>query len=114
MESLALNKIKKIAACAALLSAGPAFAQSGPWTPPQNVLQLSATGTVEVQQNLLSITLSTTRDAADAAAVQNQLKTALDAALTEARKNAQPGLLDVRTGNFSLMPRYTRDGKITG
>jgi predicted secreted protein len=96
------------------MSAGAAWAQGAPWSPPQNVLQLSATGTVEVQQDLLSMTLSTTRDAADAATVQTQLKTALDAALTEARKTAQSGQLDVRTGNFSLSPRYTRDGKITG
>ena len=70
------------------------------------MLQLSASGTVEVQQDLLSMTLSTTRDGTDAASVQTQLKTALDAALAEARKNAQPGQLDVRTGNFSLSPRY--------
>ncbi|WP_083745106.1 SIMPL domain-containing protein [Variovorax sp. KK3] len=111
-----MKKIKSMAACAAFmtLSTGAAMAQSAPWTPPQNVLQLSATGTVEAQQDLLSMTLSTTRDAPDAATVQTQLKTALDAALAEAKKNAQPGLLDVRTGNFSLSPRYTRDGKITG
>lgn len=82
--------------------------------PPQNVLQLSAAGTVEVQQDLLSITLSTTRDAPEAATVQGQLRTALEAALAEAKKNAQPGQLDVRTGNFSLSPRYTREGKING
>jgi len=69
---------------------------------------------VEVQQDLLSVTLSTTRDGADAGAVQTQLKSAVDAALTEARKSAQSGQLDVRTGNFSLAPRYTRDGKING
>ncbi|GAA4345511.1 SIMPL domain-containing protein [Variovorax defluvii] len=112
-----MKKIEKIAACAAwmfVMGAGPAMAQTMPWTPPQNVLQLSANGTVEVQQDLLSMTLSTTRDAADAATVQTQLKTALDSALAEAKKNAQPGLLDVHTGNFSLVPRYTRDGKITG
>ena len=78
------------------------------------MLQLSASGTVEVQQDLLSMTLSTTRDGTDAAAVQSQLKSALDAALAEARKTAQPGQLDVRTGNFSLVPRYTREGKING
>lgn len=82
--------------------------------PPQNVLQLSASGTVEVQQDLLSMTLGTTREATEAATVQAQLKAALDAALTEARKSAQPGQLDVRTGNFSLSPRYTREGKING
>lgn len=103
--------MKLMAACAALACAGMALADT---PPPQNVLQLSASGTVEVQQDLLSMTLSTTRDAPEAATVQSQLKAALDAALTEARKSAQPGQLDVRTGNFTLSPRYTREGKING
>jgi predicted secreted protein len=103
--------MKSIAACAALACAGLAMADT---PPPQNVLQLSASGTVEVQQDLLSMTLSTTRDATEAATVQSQLKAALDAALAEARKSAQPGQLDVRTGNFTLSPRYTREGKING
>jgi predicted secreted protein len=78
------------------------------------VLQLSASGSVEVQQDLLSLSLSTTREGTDANAVQGQLKAALDAALTEARKAALPGQLDVRTGNFSLHPRYTQGGRISG
>lgn len=82
--------------------------------PPQNVLQLTASGTVEVQQDLLSLTLTTTREGADANAVQAQLKSALDAALTEARKGAQPGQLDVRTGSFGLYPRYEQQGNKIG
>ena len=82
--------------------------------PLQNVAQLSATGSVEVQQDLLSISMSTTRDGADAVVVQTQLKQALDAALAVARPAVQPGQLDVRTGNFSLSPRYGKDGKING
>ena len=78
------------------------------------MVQLSASGSVEVQQDLLSISMTTTRDGPDAGTVQNQLKVALDAALAEAKKSAQPGQLDVRTGNFSLYPRYARDGKING
>ena len=78
--------------------------------PAQNVVQLSASGSVEVQQDLLSISMNTTREAPDAGTVQNQLKVALDAALAEAKKSAQPGQLDVRTGSFSLYPRYARDG----
>ena len=105
---------KSIAACALWLGAAAVFAQNTPYPPPQNVLQLSASGTVEVQQDLLSLQLSTTKEGTDPAAVQAQLKTALDAALTEARKAAQPGQLDVRTGNFSLYPRYGKDGKING
>lgn len=80
----------------------------------QNVVQLAANGTVEVQQDLLSISMNTTRDGVDAGVVQSQLKTAIDAALAEARKVAQAGQLDVRTGNFSLYPRYGRDGKSIG
>ncbi|MBN8748914.1 Uncharacterised protein [Xylophilus ampelinus] len=109
-----MNAIKLIAACAALAGAGAVFAQNGGPAQPQNVLQLSANGTVEVQQDLLNMTLVTTRDGTDAATVQNQLRTAIDAALAEAKKDAQPGQMDVRTGNFSLSPRYTRDGKING
>ncbi|NPC54499.1 SIMPL domain-containing protein [Caenimonas soli] len=91
-----------------------AIAQTPTFAPPQNVLQLSASGQVEVQQDLLSLSLTTTREGTDPNAVQSQLKAALDAALAEARKAAQPGQLDVRTGNFSLYPRHGRDGKISG
>lgn len=94
--------------------AGSLFAQQGVAAPLQNVVQLTASGSVEVGQDLLSITLNTTREGADANAVQTQLKTALDAALGEAKKSAQPGQMDVRTGNFSLYPRYGRDGKSIG
>jgi predicted secreted protein len=81
---------------------------------PQNVLQLQASGNVEVQQDLLRISLTTSREGADAATVQSQLKTAVESALAEARKNAAPGQMDVHTGNFSLYPRYASAGKMTG
>jgi predicted secreted protein len=104
--------LKALVAAWTMVAASSALAQSPPYAPPQNVLQLSATGTVEVQQDLLSLSLTTTREGADAAVVQGQLKTALDTALTEARKAAQPGQLDIRTGNFALYPRYSQGGKI--
>ncbi len=83
-----------------------------PYRAVQNVVQLSANAAIETQQDILTISLSTTREAADANVVQTQLKTALDTALTEAKKNAAAGQLDVRTGNFSLYPRYGKDNKI--
>jgi len=89
-------------------------AQPAPSLQPLNVVQLSASATAEVQQDLLSLAMNTTREGPDAGTVQNQLKLALDAALVEARKTAMPGQMDVRTGNFSLYPRYGRDGKISG
>jgi predicted secreted protein len=104
---------RKYLAAWALMSAASAWAQ-GLSAPPQNVLQLSAMGTVEVQQDLLTLNLHAVREGTDPAVVQSQLKAALDAALAEAKKAAQPGQLDVRTGNFSLYPRYGRDGRTTG
>lgn len=80
----------------------------------QNVAQLSASGSVEVQQDLLSIAMNTTASGADANAVQTQLKQALDAALSIARPAVLPGQLDLRTCNFSLYPRYDKNGKING
>ena len=84
-----------------------ALAARAETAPPQGVLGLSASASVEVTKDLLAVTLSTTKEGADANVVQAQLKEALDAALVEAKKVARPGQLDVQTGNFSIYPRYT-------
>lgn len=99
------------AAAASSLAPGPARAQVP--VVPENVVQLSASGTVEVRQDLLVMTLSATRDGADAGAVQSQLQAVLDTAIAEAKKTAQPGQMEVRTGGFSVFPRYTQ-GRIAG
>ena len=80
----------------------------------QNVAQLASSGSVDVQQDLLSIAMNTTASGTDANAVQTQLKQALDSALAVARPAVLPGQLDLRTGNFSLYPRYDKNGKING
>jgi len=90
-----------------------AMAQPLP-APVQNVVQLSANAALDEPQDWLSVTLGTTRDGADPHTVQDQLKTALDAALNEARLSAQAGAMEVHTGQFSLVPRYGRDGRISG
>jgi predicted secreted protein len=103
--------IRRLTALAALLACSSyAFSQTLP--PPQNVVQLSADAQTEVQQDMLSMVLSTTKEGANPAAVQAQLKTALDAALGLARSEARPGQMDVQTGNFSLSPRYGKEGRI--
>jgi predicted secreted protein len=103
-----------IAVCAMLTVANSVFAEVETRLPSHDVVQLAATGSVEVVQDLLSISMTTTRDGQDAATVQSQLKAALDAALAKAKEAAQPGQLDVQTGNFGLYPRYGRDGKSIG
>lgn len=100
-----------LATCAVL--AMQASAQSSePPAPPRNVVQLSASASVDVRQDLLTMVLSTTREGLEPGAVQTELKTALDAALNEVKPQAEPGQLDVRTGNFSLYPKQNKDGRI--
>ena len=91
---------------------GSAMAQTLPV--PQNVVSISASASLEVPKDWLTVVFSTTRDGNDAAVVQSQLKQALDAALSEAKKAAKPGQLEVQTGGFSLSPRYAPKGGISG
>jgi predicted secreted protein len=42
------------------------------------------------------------------------LRQATDTALAEVKKAVQPGSMEVRTGSFSLQPRYSNEGRISG
>lgn len=95
---------------AAVLNAG---AQAQP-EPPRNAVRFAATATEEVTQDLLSITLQAFREGSQAVEVQAGLKQVMEAALAEARKSAQPDGMEVRTGGFSVQPRYNNNGRITG
>lgn len=112
------NAIRLVAASALLMSAGAVFSQQGApvavAAEPRNVVQLSAAGMVQVEQDMLTITLMANKDAPTLAAAQTQLKQALDEALAQAKAGAQPGQMDVSTGTFSLYPRYGKDQKVLG
>jgi predicted secreted protein len=99
-------------AAAAAAASSQAAAEAPP--PPQGVLGLSASASVEVTKDVLVVTFSSSKEGADAGAVQGQLKHALDAALAEAKKAARPGQVDVQTGNFSIYPRYTTSSVSAG
>lgn len=90
----------------AVLAAEPAM--------PTGVVALSVTASVDVTRDLMSVTLTATREGSDANAVQTALKQALDGALAEARPAVRPGQLDVRTGNFSMYPRYSTKNTLNG
>lgn len=99
----------------AITGAASTAVQAQTLPPPQNVVSLSSSATVEVMKDVLNVAFSTTREGTDAALVQSQLKAAVDAALAETRKVARNGQIDVHTGNFSLFPRYApKGGGITG
>lgn len=90
-----------------------AQAQS-PAVPQRNVVSLSATASQDINQDLLAVTLNVTREGNQAAEVQGQLKQVLEAALADARKSAVPQGMDVRTGAFSMYPRYNNQGRVNG
>lgn len=94
--------------------AAAATAQTAPASEPRNIVQLSANGSVEAQQDWLTVTLSITREGSEPNAIQNGLRQALDVALADLKKSAQPGGMEVRSGGFYLQPRYGNDGKING
>jgi predicted secreted protein len=91
---------------AAAMAAGAAAVHAQTLPPPAGVLNLTTSASAQVTHDVLGVVFSTTREGADAQAVQSQLKQALDAALAEARKIARPGQVEVQTGNFALYPRY--------
>jgi predicted secreted protein len=95
-----------------LLLIGPAASAQTP--PPEGVLTLDASASMEIALDVIGLSFGTTREGTDPSAVQSALKQALDAALAEARKGARPGELEVQTGNFSLYPRHGEKGQITG
>ncbi|MBL0918185.1 MAG: SIMPL domain-containing protein [Hydrogenophaga sp.] len=92
--------------------AAPAMAQQNEI--PANIVNLSASGHLEVPQDWLTVVLHTTKEGADPVAVQNQLKQAVDTALAAAQAQARPQQLEVRTGNLRLFPRYGSNGRISG
>jgi predicted secreted protein len=108
------KKLASVAFCALLLGPLSGQCQSNPQPEPRNVVQLASSASMDVAQDWLSVTLGTTREGTDPTAVQDQLRQALESALTEAKKAAKAGAMDVHTGQFSLQPRYGPDGKITG
>ena len=95
-----------------LMLGGAAGAQ--PADPVRNVMSLSASAAAEVTMDMLAITLAATREAGEAAEVQSQLNALLDAALVAARPGVRPGQVEVRTGAFSIGPRYAPRGGIAG
>jgi predicted secreted protein len=113
MNRLARRLTPLLATLAAL--SGPPIALAQTLPAPQNVLLLVADASTEVVQDTLTIALQATQEGPDAAAVQSQLRRVLDAVLVEARKAVRPGQLDLRTGQFSVYPRYaTKPGGSSG
>jgi predicted secreted protein len=77
-------------------------------------VNLASSASVQVAQDLLTLSLSVVREGRDAHTLQSQINAALESALQLARRVAKPGQMEVRSGQFNLSPRYGRDGKLSG
>jgi predicted secreted protein len=110
------RSVVALAGLALLTGAAHAQLVPAPGLPasPAGVLVISATATVEAPKDWMSLTLAVNREGVDAATVQLQLKQALEAALAEGRQQARPGQLELRSGAFSVYPRYGQKGQVTG
>ena len=79
-----------------------------------NVVNLSASGFLEVPQDWLTVRMSASREGDDPATVQSQLRGALDRAMAVARSAVAPGQqLQARNGAFGVYPRYDKNGRIS-
>lgn len=97
-----------------MLTAAAAAQAQVPVAAPEGVLNLSAQATVEAPQDWMTLVLSVTREGSDATQVQQQLKQAVEGAMAQARRQARPGQVELRSGAFSVFPRYGSKGGITG
>ncbi|MEJ7139146.1 SIMPL domain-containing protein [Amphibiibacter pelophylacis] len=97
-----------------LSAAAPALAHGDAAAPALGVVNLNSSATRQVDNDLLTINLQARSQGVDARQVQDQLRSALDAALKTARPKAKAGELDVQSGGFSLSPRYSNQGVISG
>lgn len=111
---MACARSGRAAVLMALLAAIALPARAGAEPERQNVVRFSASATRELTQDLLTITMQATREGGQAAEVQAGLKQVMESALAEARKSAQAPAMEVRTGSFSVQPRYNSAGRITG
>lgn len=82
---------------------------------PEGVISLNSSATVQVPNDWISVQFSLTKEGTDAAAVQADLKAALNTALTQARLVQRgDGHVEVQGGGFSLQPRLNAKGLVNG
>lgn len=104
------------AVCVAVAGISPVHAQQPPPAvePVANLVTISAVGQLEVPQDWMSITLTISRDGADAGGVQSQLRQAVDAAMSAVKPQVVAQQLEVRSGSFGVYPRHGSNGRISG
>ena len=81
---------------------------------PERVVGFSASASLDVLQDWVSLSLAHQVEAADAGAVQRQLKQLLATALDRTRAPAAASQLELSTGALQVSPRYDQAGRMNG
>lgn len=77
-----------------------------------NRVNINATGQQEVDQNYLTMTLSYTSDGNNSKSVQQELTQKISAAIKKAKDQEDGEKLQVKSGQFSVYPRYQKQNII--
>ena len=80
----------------------------------KGVVQLDATSTREVENDVLELTFTITKDGKDSAEVQEFLKEKVKAALEVIVPHKKPDEVGVETTGMSIQPRYGKKGELVG
>ena len=115
MNSKVLALVSACALSASLSTLAAAQPPAAVAKDPEGVLSLNSSATVQVPNDWIAVQFSTTKEGADAAAVQADLKAALGSALAQARQVEKgDGHVEVQGGGFSLQPRLNAKGLVNG
>lgn len=101
-----------VASLTVSLTATPARAEGSSAQPNLNIVHLSAKGSVEVEQDWLTLTLSVTRDGDSATTVQRSLREITENAMRHLRPSSNGEDMRITTGQFQIFPRYGKNGAI--
>ncbi|MDP9126286.1 MAG: SIMPL domain-containing protein, partial [Pseudomonadota bacterium] len=112
------KKVLALVSACVLSATLPALAAAQPpvvQKDPEGVVSLNSSATVQVPNDWIVVQFSTSKEGAEANAVQAALKDALGTALAQARQVAKPdGHVEVQGGGFSLQPRFNAKGVVNG
>lgn len=112
-----MRYITNILLAAIMAVAATAASAQAEKAPPKNVVNITTDAEVELPQDWLMVTLSSTEQGADATAVKQKLTDSTNSALATIRKGlvgSDKKVARYSTKRFSITPSYDRTGKING
>ena len=80
----------------------------------KGVVQIDATATRDVENDVLELTFTVTKDGKESGEVQEYLKEKVKAALAVITPHKKPGEVEVETTGLAIQPRYGKKSELIG